>query len=119
MDQKTAWLRALESLDKDYHKNFKILFGSQKISIQITRVSSDDENRYTDIEYKYLVKFLEEYEDDIEYFLDRKFEQVLLWAEDTLINWKNCYRHDYSSWIFDSKEDAEKLSILYYLKWQK
>lgn len=53
------------------------------------------------------------------YYLDDEIETFnnrIEWAVAELENW-DAWRSSYDTWIFSSKEEAEKFITFYYLKW--
>lgn len=45
------------------------------------------------------------------------YDFIVNWSEQELSTWKNCRRIAWNMWQFKYKQDAEKFSTLFYLKW--
>lgn len=45
------------------------------------------------------------------------FDDIVIWTSEQLELWPGCKRSAYDTWVFRSKQDAEKFITLFNLKW--
>jgi hypothetical protein len=49
--------------------------------------------------------------------INKRDEEKINWINKQISNWSSCKQIHFNSWEFESKNDAEKLLSMYYLKW--
>lgn len=101
-----AWQHILKSLEPEIEKLKYVMENGPMIKTKLSQnknaawqITIYQENLNLDIQDLY-----------------SKFSDRIEWTAEEIEKW-NAWRNDYNTWIFDSKDEAEKFLTFYTLKW--